>query len=1028
MIGRSGLALVALCFAVAAGCGGGSSTPQPPPPPPPSFSISFSPPSITLNPGMGLAVTIQCNAKNGFSAPVAFTIDVPNGISVSPSAFNMSTCSSEQVMFTAADSEAAQQIEIPVHATSGSISQAGQFELDVVAYSPPPTLAGYVRLESQPYSVVYDTARDCVYAAITELNRVEVISVSSRKVVASIPVQQPVAMDLSVDGSVLYVGEGSGDGFFAVGFISLIDLNRLEVVQRVPTPPVNVNGATVDNYLRPLALSNGTVFWSAGTFGSQVVLVQWNPVQNTWKGRAEISFAPSFMMRSADGSRAIIQSGSDIVVLYDTSTDTFRQTNNSTISTLSRRGDVIATVYDTTLRWYDASLNQLGTIDLGVRPDSIVYSPDDSLLFVVHDMVADLYETVNYTRIGYAPRTVVVGSMRPNFWTPVPVSNSGILFETALYGLALTDTSARVTDPNAYPVISFPTPTCGAPGTPVRLSIPTSRQSLDIPRVFFDNLEGTDVSMSPGMIQVTTPGVPTPHAAVVSATFPDGWVAVAPDIYSFGPELAIPPGINGAPPQPSSLDGFWGWFMGFGLFSPQTLPQILIGGTPAQMVNTRESGLMFASENIYFTPPQGTIGKQDITLNSPCGTATMRQAFEYVKTTVVPVAASIAQGVYDSQRNRVYFTDAARILVLSSDTYQWLSPITLAGDPSKMSLAGLTLTVDGSRLIVADHGQSLAYVLDPDNPADVWSIDTKQGSQLDGSYSLLSLAATAHNKVIVYHSFAGSGCTRGLRIIDLATRSVSDLPNPPNCVPESGLLHGTTDGSRSYFGSQGTYVSFDADGKVLDAKTLVVYGGWDSTVAGDGNRVVESLTLADGQFRIEGRVRTANTITDGGRSINFPAQYVFGEKLDVSGSVFYWPLDRALEIFDANTGRLKKCILLPEVAQTVLDGMVLDASGRRAFIVTASGITVVDLGDAPIGIGSTSPIGGVSGTLVTVRGSGFKPNTQVQVDSIAATVNFVDEHTLQFVIPVGTHGGGVRLTASNADGQSTFLDAAIFVN
>ena len=112
----------------------------------------------------------------------------------------------------------------------------------------------------------------------------------------------------------------------------------------------------------------------------------------------------------------------------------------------------------------------------------------------------------------------------------------------------------------------------------------------------------------------------------------------------------------------------------------------------------------------------------------------------------------------------------------------------------------------------------------------------------------------------------------------------------------------------------------------------------------------------------------------------------------------------------------------------VLDGMVLDDSGRRAFIVTASGITVVDLAEAPLGIGSVSPVGGVSGTLITLRGSGFKADSQVQVDSVTTTVTFVDEHTLQIVIPAGTQTGGVRLVVTNTDGESTFLDSALTVN
>jgi hypothetical protein len=117
---------------------------------------------------------------------------------------------------------------------------------------------------------------------------------------------------------------------------------------------------------------------------------------------------------------------------------------------------------------------------------------------------------------------------------------------------------------------------------------------------------------------------------------------------------------------------------------------------------------------------------------------------------------------------------------------------------------------------------------------------------------------------------------------------------------------------------------------------------------------------------------------------------------------------------------------LPEQIQATVGSPHLflwDDEGGNLFILTKSGFTFLNFAVIPLSVGHLEPNQGPAsgGTTVTIRGSGFQPDSQVSFDGQSGSVTFVDNQTLKVVtpqIPVGP----LQVTVRNADGQTYSLD------
>jgi hypothetical protein len=144
-----------------------------------------------------------------------------------------------------------------------------------------------------------------------------------------------------------------------------------------------------------------------------------------------------------------------------------------------------------------------------------------------------------------------------------------------------------------------------------------------------------------------------------------------------------------------------------------------------------------------------------------------------------------------------------------------------------------------------------------------------------------------------------------------------------------------------------------------------------------------------------------------------------------------------IDILDAHTGLLRLRTFLPEplaALSTDIDALhgsflAVDENGQRIFALTTSGLTVVQLANVPLSIGTISPASAAAagGTTLTIRGSGFLSGATVTIGGKSAATKFIDINTLAVTTPPLTAGPQqVLITIPNGDSYA--LDAGLTAN
>lgn len=132
-------------------------------------------------------------------------------------------------------------------------------------------------------------------------------------------------------------------------------------------------------------------------------------------------------------------------------------------------------------------------------------------------------------------------------------------------------------------------------------------------------------------------------------------------------------------------------------------------------------------------------------------------------------------------------------------------------------------------------------------------------------------------------------------------------------------------------------------------------------------------------------------------------------------------------------------VLLPEPLSATSDDLkgqglqaqliAVDETGQRIFALTVSGLSVVQLVNVPLGIGTLSPTSGpaAGGTVVTVRGSGFQSATTATLGGKSVTATFKDANTILLTTP-SLPPGLQPLLLSNPDGETVALATAFIAD
>jgi hypothetical protein len=140
--------------------------------------------------------------------------------------------------------------------------------------------------------------------------------------------------------------------------------------------------------------------------------------------------------------------------------------------------------------------------------------------------------------------------------------------------------------------------------------------------------------------------------------------------------------------------------------------------------------------------------------------------------------------------------------------------------------------------------------------------------------------------------------------------------------------------------------------------------------------------------------------------------------------LYYVAYPNYFEIVDVLHARLLMRFSLTETVQSAASPLAIDSGGRYVYLITDKGLTVVDLGEAPLAIGHmTQPVAS-AGTQVTVRGSGFDSALTATIGGQAAGLNVGDENTLTITVPAAS-SGPQDIVLSRGDGASYTLENGI---
>jgi hypothetical protein len=1038
-----------------------------------------SPVSVSINPQNGFSASVQVTFP-GLPAGVTTRPTTP---------FSVAAGQTVPVLFGAASDTSVGQFSLTAQGTSGALSHTQAFTLAIQAVAPTNlSRTSYVEndsvgsLDSPPGEprrrhVVYDPGNQRFYVANRAMNRVEVFAAANPTLQATIDAPGASSVDLAADGTTLWVGTTLEE-------ILAVDTSALQVKARYPVAGLTPIPGVV--FIRPtevLALASGKLLLRLRQPGaSEALLALWDSSSNTFTNLT--SLAPSVfqsgvgvLARSGDHSRVLAAANDDSgeLAIFDQNGNLIAgpqapMAGAISVATANSDGSHFAIAITaggvTQVLLLDSGLNLLGSY-ASAGAVGLVFSLDGQSLYVAEPYgnasVVSVLSTSDLQKLGQISDIVVQG---------VPTSIEEVGASSNLSGLAnrgvtFLDASQTSSLPQAAPVFSSvpaaqPSEGPALGGTTLSLAGVNFSSNPQVRFGAINPVNATAVGSS--QLQVVSPSSTAAGPVNLTAYFVNGWVALAPSAFSYSPTI-----VRVLPNAGTSQGGDTVTVLGYGFGTSTGSISATIGGQTATIQSVDalpafasslglDASYPFALERIVLTTPSGSSGKADLTISSPVGSITLAKAFQYLTSSQTYANPGLHKFVvYDQSRQRLFLSATDHVDVFALNTQVFTSPLEPPpnGPPPDAALRGLALTPDYTQLVIADFGAQNVYLVNPDGVANNGTAVAVGG--VAGFLNSGPARVTATSVQTVFVGLSGEGnstsaCNGCLGQMNLLASPPAFQPAPQ---PEVSSLTGTPLLQADAAGDT-AYLAYDiAPGgpvAVWNAATPDVFSlstandaATDLTTSSDGTLFA---MRANNITEIRGPNLTLFSTPAAAEMETIPNRVaVPGVALHPSGALIYEPfldgpapaappatgIHGGIDIRDAHNGQLRLRLHLPEpfaMLSTDIDGLhggflTTDENGQRLFALTTSGLTIVQLANVPLGIGTLSPSSGsaAGGASVTVRGSGFQSGITATLGGKSAVVTLKDMNTLLLTAPAMS-AGPQQLVLTNSDGESVSLDAA----
>ncbi len=741
------LFLAVVCYA----CGGGGGGTLVQPAPTPDFLLAFSPGTISVPQGStSAAVSITVTAESGFTGSVQVTLTgTPAGVTSNPaSPFTVAAGGQASVIFGVAAGVATGNVAISAQGTSGTLSHSAPLTLDIVAaIAPAVARTTYTRTDATAAlddpagefhhrHIVYDFAHQQIFIANRTMNRVEVFSATTQARTAQIAIPGVSSVDISQDGSTVWAGSVT-ERVFA------IDTKALQVKASFTVPPVAPIPNTVfDLPEEAIALAGGNfLLRMRQSAAPEALLALWNPATNSPKNLT--SAEPQLfqnglgaMARSGDGTHVLVAASdaSGEIALFDAHGNAVvgpRGVGSGTIPQVAANADgsayavILIANGSPQLYLFDGSLNPIaGPVSVDVT--SVVFSRDGTSLYAAQPAsvlpVINVFDAHSLAPVGQIPDAAIQGVSSQL----EDADATQLLFALSNRGVAFLDAAAPALLPTPAPAFaaapaSAPSEGPAAGGTSLSLS---GENFTALSQVHIGTQIVANASVSSAtQLQATSPPNATPGAANISAYFDNGWLALTPDAFSYGPQI-----LQILPNAGSSAGGdairIYGY--GFGRDATKITAQIAGANATIQSVENvtaiapmlaLDPTYPFSLECITLQTPAGAPGEADLSVSTPSGATTATKAFQFLQSVQFFAKPGLYKFIaYDQKRQRLYLSNIDHVDVFDLAGQQYLAPLEPpGGPPPDAGLRGISLSPDASQLVVADFGAQSVYLLDPDD-------------------------------------------------------------------------------------------------------------------------------------------------------------------------------------------------------------------------------------------------------------------------------------------------------------------------